>query len=251
MIAALSTEADKFFRSRVTLATTVMQTLGIGILLGSMLLAVQRADAQTIAKFGALANPGGWPGYLTSSSQVTAVAALLGFGVVLSWLFGREFADGTITGLFALPVGRGTLALAKVGIFFAWAVIVSIGLVVALVGLGFVFGLGALPMSAWPAIARQLIVTLLTALLALPAAWVATLGRGLLPGIGTTIGTVVLAQVAAIGGFGAWVPFAAPGLWAISGGLAVSPGQLMLVVPVSAAFITLTVLAWRRLQLDR
>ena len=28
--------------------------------------------------------------------------ALLGFGVVLSWMFAREFTDGTITGLFAL-----------------------------------------------------------------------------------------------------------------------------------------------------
>jgi ABC-2 type transport system permease protein len=202
-----------------------------------------------VAKLGALVEPGGWSGYLATASQITATAGLLGFGVVLSWLFGREFTDGTITGLFALPISRGTIARAKLLVYAAWAVAVSSVLVVMIVGLGLALGLGRIPDATAADVARQFAVTILTAAIALPAAWAATLGRGLLGGIGTIIGVVVVAQVAAISGLGAWFPFAAPGLWAA--GSDVSAAQLALVVPVAVGFGLLVTLSWRRLQLDR
>jgi ABC-2 type transport system permease protein len=202
-----------------------------------------------VAKLGALVEPGGWSGYLATASQITATAGLLGFGVVLSWLFGREFGDGTITGLFALPISRGTIAGAKLLVYAAWAVAVSSVLVMVIVALGLALGLGRIPDATAADVARQFVVTILTAAIALPAAWAATLGRGLLGGIGTIIGVVVVAQVAAISGLGAWFPFAAPGLWAA--GSDVSAIQLALVVPVAAAFGLLVTLSWRRLQLDR
>ena len=58
------------------------------------------------AKLGPAAAQGGWTGLLATVSQITAAGGLLAFGVVLSWLVGVEFADGTITALFALPVSR-------------------------------------------------------------------------------------------------------------------------------------------------
>jgi ABC-2 type transport system permease protein len=249
MRAALATELLKFWRARVPLVSTILLTAGIGVLCSSMLAAVHSSDPRMVAKLGALVDPGGWAGYLATASQITATAGLLGFGVVLSWLFGREFADGTITGLFALPVGRGTLAGAKLLVYAAWAFTISAVLVVVIVALGLALGLGSLPDVAAADVARQFVVTILTAAIALPAAWAATLGRGLLGGIGAIIGVVVVAQVAAVAGIGAWFPFAAPGLWAA--GLDVTGGQLVLVVPVAAAFAAIVVLSWRRLQLDR
>jgi ABC-2 type transport system permease protein len=248
---ALATEAGKLLRSRVMITTGVMLTLGIALLCSSMLLAAGGADPQLRAKLGALADPGGWVGYLTTSAQISSIAGLLGFGVALSWLYGREFADGTITGLFALPVGRGTIATAKFAVYLAWAAVVAVALAAVLLALGFAFGLGAWPAEAWPAFGRQIGATALTALVAAPAGWASTLGRGLLPGIGTVIGIVVVAQVTAVAGVGAWVPLAAPGLWAASAGTAVTAAQLALVVPLAAGALGLTVLSWRRLQLDR
>lgn len=32
----------------------------------------------------------------------------------MAWSFGREFTEGTISGLFALPVGRATIAFVKI-----------------------------------------------------------------------------------------------------------------------------------------
>jgi ABC-2 type transport system permease protein len=214
-----------------------------------MLGALASGDPQVVAKLGALVDPGGWVGFLTSAAQVTAVAGLLGFGVVLSWLFGREFADGTITGLFGLPVGRGTIAAAKLVVYALWSVVTAVALAGMLLLLGLAAGLGTIPPDVVGLLTRQVAVTVLTAALALPAAWAATMGRGLLAGIGTILGVVVVAQVAVFSGWGAWFPFSAPGLWATGG--PVSAVQLALVAPVALLFAALVVVSWRRLQLDR
>lgn len=248
---ALATEATRFVRARVTVVTAMLLILGIAALCGSLLLAVDTTDPQLRAKLGPLLDPGGWNGYLIVAAQVSTVAGVLGFGVVLSWIYGREFADGTITGLFALPVGRGTIAAAKFIVYLMWAVIVSVALAAALVLLGLALGLGPLPTEAWPALGRQVAGAMLTALVAAPAAWAATIGRGPLVGIGTICGIVVVAQIAAISEVGGWFPFSAPGLWAVSSGTAVSAGQLALIGPVVALFLGLTIESWRRLELDR
>ncbi len=249
MRAALATEAMKFLRARVPVVTTIMLTLGIAVLCAAMLGALGSGDPQLVAKLGALADPGGWVGFVLAASQISAIAGLLGFGVALSWLFGREFADGTVTGLFALPVGRGTIAAAKLVVYVVWSLIVAVVLSFAVVMIGLIAGLGSVPAEAVPLLGRLVAVTLLTALLAVPAAVAATLGRGLLAGIGAIIGVVIASQVAVFSGIGAWFPFAAPGMWAT--GAPVSAVQLALVGPVAAAAAALVVFAWRRLQLDR
>jgi len=241
MNAALATELAKFARSTVVRATTIMMVLGIALICSSMLLAVGTASPQMTAKLGPLADPGGWVGYFGAAAQVTSAASLLGCGVVLSW----------ITGLFALPVARPTIAAAKLIVYSIWAVVMSLALLLALVVFGFAFGLGPLTLDALPAMGRQIVLAMLTAAIASPAAWAATLGRSVLAGIGTAIGILVLSQVAVVAGAGGWFPFTAPALWAVSNGSQVSPLQLALVIPLVAISCALTLRTWRRLQLDR
>lgn len=248
---AVVTEASKFVRARVTVVTAVLLTVGIAALCSSLLLAVHTTDPLLRAKLGPLLDPGGWTGYLTTTAQVTTVAGLVGFGVVLSWVYGREFQEGTVTGLFALPVSRGAIAAAKFIVYLAWAVVVSVVLTASLVLAGLALGLGLFPAEAWPALTRMFTGSLLTAVVAVPAAWAATIGRGLLAGLGTISSIVVAAQIAVVAGVGGWFPFSAPGLWVVSGGTAVSAGQLALVAPTFALFVGLTIGSWRRLELDR
>src|SRR5690606_10568303 len=86
----------------------------------------------------------GWMGYLGLVDQVAAVAVFVGAGVVVAWMFGREFADRTFPTLFALPVTRAHLAAAKFIVLTGW--IVGLGVVVGAValGLGLVGGVGPL-----------------------------------------------------------------------------------------------------------
>jgi ABC-2 type transport system permease protein len=186
-----------------------------------------------------------------AAAQISGAGGLLAFGVVAAWLFGREFTEGTITGLFGLPVGRGTIAAAKLAVYAAWGTGVSAAVVVVVLLLGLVLGFGAPDAAAWEELGRLLVLGVLSVGVAVPTAWVATITRSLLGGVSVAIGLVVVAQVGVLAGGGGWVPLAAPALWALSGGAAVSAVQLGGAVAFAVVAGTATTWTWHRLQLDR
>jgi ABC-2 type transport system permease protein len=247
---ALGAELRKAVASRVLGTVSILLVGGVAVLAGSLVLAARTGNAQVTAQLGLLADEQGWPLLIGVVLQITSAGALLAFGVALSWLFGREFSDGTVTGLFALPIRRSTIATAKLAIYFGWAIVCAIALMVLTGCLGLGLGYGVPDAAAMAGLVRLWVLTVFSALLAVPAGWATTLGRGLLPGIGVTIGIVVLAQVGVLSGVGGWVPFAAPALWAM--GLApVTVAQLLLPLLVPVLFGFATARSWSRLQLDR
>jgi ABC-2 type transport system permease protein len=250
LVAALAVELRKTAASRVTISTTVLLVGGIAALAAAMTAAARSGNAQVIAKLGPAAAQGGWSGLTSAVLQITAAAGLLGFGVVLSWMVGREFADGTVTGLFGLPVARSTIVAAKLLVYLMWTVVVAVLIVAMVAVVGLAFGLGGPAAGDVAALGRLLALAVLSALVAVPAAWAATIGRGLLPGIATTVGIIVLAQITVVVGSGGWFPLAAPALWAIMPG-SVSGVQLALVAVVPVGWGLLTLRAWSTLQLDR
>ncbi|MDG4798446.1 ABC transporter permease [Micromonospora sp. WMMD1082] len=247
LTAALHVELRKLAASRVIRTTTVLVVAGITILSTALTSAARRGNEQVIAQLGPLADATGWTLLTGVAAQITAAGGLLAFGVALSWLVGREFSDATITGLFAQPVSRRAIVVAKLLSHLLWAVLVATALTTLIALVGTLLGLGAWHSDA---LGRQLVLTILSALVATPAAWAATLGRGPLPGIATTIGLIVVAQVAVVAGAGAWLPIAAPALWALQPHT-VTPTQLALAAAIPASFTALTVTAWNRLQLNR
>jgi len=251
LAAALAVEARKTCASRVVLVTTPLLVVGIALLAGSLTWAATEGNERVLAQLGDLATEDGWTRFLGVVAQITSAGGLLGFGVVLSWMVGREFDEGTVANLFALPVSRSTTALAKFLVFVVWTATVSAALVSVTAALGLALHLGSIGTEETiDALMRQLALTILTAFVAFPAAWASTLGRGLLPGIATTILLVVVAQVVVIAGAGAWFPVAAPALWALTPST-VSVAHLALVLVVPIAFGLLTTRLWSRLQLDR
>lgn len=249
---ALRVELRKALHSVVLRTTTVLLVAGIAVLSGALVAATQNGNEQIIAQLGPLANTSGWALLIGMTVQITAAGALLAFGIALSWSFGREFSDGTIAGLFALPVSRPTIAVAKLGIYMLWATAVALSLTTLILVAGLVLDLGPVTAGVLHQLVRQATLTVMTGMLAVPAGWVATLGRGLLPGIATTLAILVTAQVSAIASpdTAAWLPFSIPALWALHSGT-VHSGQLAIVAIVPIAFAILTCLAWHRLQLVR
>ncbi|GAA1835052.1 ABC transporter permease [Agromyces salentinus] len=247
---AIAVEARKARGARVMLWITVALLGGLGALTVGMRLGAASGDAQVLAKLGPLADVEGWAGLVGVVVQITAAGGLLAFGVALSWIFGREFADGTVTGLFALPVRRSAIAIAKLVVFLGWAVGVAVLATSVIAAVGLLLGYADTDAAGAAELVRVPVLVLLTALIATPAALAASLGRGLLPGIAATVGTIVLAQVMAVIGVGEWVPFVTPALWAIAPST-VSPAALVAVLSVPLVFGALTTLVWARLQLDR
>lgn len=250
MRAAIRAEALKLTHSQVGVIATLAFVAGTLALLGGITAGVAAGNQELIAQAG----PTGvlnWNGLLAGAAQITAVAAVLCFGIVLAWMFGREFSEGTITGLFALPVTRGGIALAKLAVFAVWAVVVNVPLTAGVLVLGLALGYGPPDAETWVALGRLFILVLFSAGIAVPIAWIATLARSLLAAVGCTVALVVIAQVGTLAGAGGWMPLAAPALWALSSGAAVTGAQLALTLAVPGVFAGLVCLSWSRLQLDR
>ncbi len=249
--AALAVQWVVFRRSPVVLLTSVFLVVGIALIALAALYSAG-GDSAMAVKSAAMMPDRGWGGLFAIVTQVIAVAGLLAFGVVAGWFFGREFSDGTVGGLFALPVSRQAIAVAKLLLLLAWAVVASLVVAAVTLGIGLMFGFQAPAFEVLQHAVKLVCVSLLTALLSSPSALAATVWRGYLPSIGIIIGIMVCAQVAVMFGVSAWVPFAAPGVWAASTvgvpdlGLAI---QLVAAVPVAALFSLFVVRSWRRLQL--
>lgn len=251
MRAAIWAEVVKLAGSTVGRVGSAAIVIGISVLSGSMLLAAATTtDPQLLAKLGPVAT-GDWQGFLLGAAQITGAGGLGGYAVVLAWMFGREFGDGTITGLFALPVRRTTIALAKLIVYAVWAAAMSVLLSMVLTLVGTVAGLGPVDEDTLAMLARQAALGTMSVAVTLPVAWAATLSRSVLGGVSVAIGLVVVAQVSVLAGLGGWMPLAAPALWAIALGTTVSPIQLALLIPFGAIFIVLIAQSWRRMQLDR
>jgi len=203
-------------------------------------------------KAGALIVGEGWAGFHGAVTQLAAVAVFVGSGVVVSWVFGREFADRTFPSLFALPVSRAIVAGAKFMVLTAWGIALAASLTLVWLAIGLVSGVGS---TDWAEIAGEaaslFLVTLGAAGLALCLAWVAGVGHGFLPPIGAMIMIVMIAQVAVLFGTGAWFPFAVPGLMAVAGSEGapvIEPVQYALVPVTIAIAIVITIDWWRRAE---
>ncbi|MFC7374725.1 MULTISPECIES: ABC transporter permease [unclassified Brachybacterium] len=231
---AIRVEGYKAWSSRVVRTATLLVVGGIAVLVGALVAAARAGNQQILAQLGPLADAEGWELLTGVTAQITAAGGLLAFGVVLSWTFGREFAEGTITGLFAIPAPRAVIALAKLIVHLAWVGGIALVLSLLLLATGLLLRLGPVDGEVLRQLAEQAALTFGVGLLGLPAAWAATVWRGQLAGIAVVLGVLIAVQVTAIaapGAAGAAAPFAAVG--------------------VPLVFAALTCRAWSRLQLDR
>ncbi len=247
---AIAAETRKAAASLVFRSISVLLVVGTATLTLGMVLALRSGNEQIIARLAPYGNDEGWPLLINVVDQIAAAGGLVAFAVALSWIVGREFADGTIAALFALPVPRSVIASAKLIVFVVWGVATGVVLVLAVGVVGLALGYGLPDSNALAALGRTLVLVALSTLIAVPVAWVATLGRGLLPGIAAGVGIVVIAQFGVVSGAGGWMPFAAPALWSISPD-SVTPAQLTLILVIPLVFWSATALSWQRMQLDR
>lgn len=249
LLAALTVELDKMRRAPLLLICSLVIVLAPTLLASAAIIALRTDALGGFADKARLLVQGtGWQAYLDSGAQVMSVAVLLALGFGYAWCFGREFTDGTVVNLFALPVSRGDLAAAKLIALALWS-----GAVVVLSCSVLLLGGLALQLSADDGVRWWVpfVVCVLTACNTVPLAWVATAGRGYLGSLGALLGLVVATQLLVAVGAGAWFPWALPGLLAGFGGAGVDVHALQVFLPVVVAALgaAATVRAWRRLEL--
>jgi len=188
-----------------------------------------------------------WPAYLNMLAQIIAVGGILVFGFVTSWVFGREYADRTIKDLLTLPTHRMIIVLAKFLAVMLTNLLLSIYVILLGVSIGFFI---QLPQWSWEMVWDKgfilLAATFLTLALSTPPAFLACCGRGYLAPIGFILFMVVLAQVIAAAGYGAFFPWAVPAIFSGMAGTetALGAGSFFLVFLTGFIGLAATVSWW-------
>ena len=219
--AALWAETLKARRSKVPLLTAAGFSLlpVVGGLFMIILKDPERARATGLISAKAQLLTGGaadWPSYLDFLAVGTAAMGALLFAFITAWVFGREFSDRTAKELLALPTPRWVIVAAKFALIALWILGLTLLLFVTGLGVGAVVGMPGWSLElAWTSF-RSLVITALLNFMLMPfVAFFASAGRGYIPPLGWAVLTMGFAQVAGLMGWGAWFPWAVPGLYSM------------------------------------
>lgn len=160
-----------------------------------------------------------WNSMLGILTQAMAIGGIIIYGFVASWLFGREYSDGTAKDLLALPVSRANIINAKFIYYVIWCTALAISNLLVGLLFGYLLNLPGWSIHSFTHhLNIYLISTVLVILLNFPIAFFAMAGRGYLAPLGIVVILVVTAQIFGAMGFGSYFPWAVPGIFAGSGG---------------------------------
>src|SRR3990172_3405216 len=129
-------ELRKAIRSRMPLWTalgSLFMPLGIAFLI---FVARNPEISQQLGLVSAKANivayaATDWPTYLRVYGEIIGAGGLILFILILSWIFGREFTDGTLKDMLAVPVQRGSIVLAKYIVMAIWSEVMTMVIFIA------------------------------------------------------------------------------------------------------------------------
>jgi len=156
-----------------------------------------------------------WPAYLGLLGQIVAAAGFLFSILAISWVFGREFVDGTLKDMLAVPVPRSSILLAKFIVVALWSAVLTMVVFAVGLAMGAIIGL---PGGSVSVIVRGSAVMAVEACLVvavtLPFALLASVGRGYLLPIGMAVLTLMMTNLMVVVGWGEYFPWAVPGLYA-------------------------------------
>jgi ABC-2 type transport system permease protein len=243
-------ELRKAGRSRMPLFTTVgslFMPLGIAFLI---FVATHPEVTRKLGLVGAKANlmayaTTNWSTYLGLTAQMIAAGGFFLFCLILCWVFGREFVDGTLKDLLAVPVPRASILLAKFIVAAAWSAALSLVIFIASLAAGALIGLpgGSIAVLLQGA-ALVAGTTFLVIVVVLPFALFASVGRGYLLPIGVAILALIMANLLVVMGWGAYFPWAVPGLFA-QGTDALPPVSYDLAVLTGVAGMVASYVWWK------
>ena len=247
----LAVEVTKLRRSRVTWVTFGVYAFMVIIAGFFMWVMKNPAAASGLGLIGQKANFafGGvavdWPSFLLFIVEMGGIGSLLMSALIVTFVFGREYVEGTAKNLLALPIPRSRFVLAKTVVSAVWLALLTVWMVPAALVTGALVGLPGLTASLLGAAAGKLLALAgMSLCCATLVAWVAVETRGYFAPLGFAIGTLVLASVFGHTGWGPWMPWSIVGLYSGADRAVTELGWGSLAV-VAATFLAGTALTLR------
>ncbi|HUX11636.1 MAG TPA: ABC transporter permease [Spirochaetia bacterium] len=151
---------------------------------------------------------GDWPAYLSMIGQMMGIGGVIIIGFVGTYVFGREYTEGTAKNLLTLPIRRGSLVAAKFAVCAIWYAVIGIWIYAETFLLGSLLGMpGYTPALARDALLQGLRLVPETMLLVTAPAWIAVASKGFLGPFGFTVATLLLGTALGATGWGPWFPW--------------------------------------------
>ncbi len=222
-IEAFIAEFHKNRRSKITWITFI--AFAIGPLMGGLFMFLMK-DHGTEGLSGAfkakatlMSFTANWKSYLSLLSQVMGVGGVIIFGFVISWVFGREYSDGTAKDLLSLPTSRSKILNAKFLYYALWCLALGLSNLVLGLLIGKILQLPGWDASTFNSELQTFIITcLLTLALNMPIAFFALSGKGYMAPLSIVVIAIIFAQIFGALGIGTYFPWAIPGIYSGSGG---------------------------------
>lgn len=121
-----------------------------------------------------------WNSYLGLLTQAIGIGGILIFGFIASWVFGREYSDGTAKDLLSLPVSRTKILNAKFIVYILWSLLLVISNLLIGLLIGTILRLPFSEMSNFGGfLTHYFATTILTVLIGTPIAFFCHLGKRL------------------------------------------------------------------------
>ena len=249
-------ELRKVLRSKIPLFTvlaSLVMPLGIAFLI---YLAKNPAISEKLGLLSAKGNlisysATNWQSYFGLTGETIAAGGFFLFTFAISWVFGREFVDGTLKDMLAVPVSRLTILLAKFIVVILWSIVLALIMLVFSLVMGAIINLPQFSLSIiGTGILMMVAAACLAILTVLPFALFASIGRGYLLPIGIAVLALILANLVMVLGLGSYFPWAIPLLYS-QGKTAMAPVSFVIVALTGLAGIALTYLWWKLADQNR
>jgi ABC-2 type transport system permease protein len=184
-----------------------------------------------------------WPTYLRFLILAVGAGGIILFGLIVSWVFGREYSDRTVKDLLALHTSRSSIVLSKLVVVAVWSAALTVTICLVTLGVGAALGLSPVaPQVFWHSGVTVTVAACLTIALVTPIAFAASAWHGYLPPIGVLILVMGLSQLINAAGWGEYFPWAVPALYVQGENL--GPVSFLIVILTSIAGMAGTFLWW-------
>jgi ABC-type transport system involved in multi-copper enzyme maturation permease subunit len=190
-----------------------------------------------------------WPTYLMISGYLFA-GGMIVICIIVAFIFGREYVEGTAKYMLTLPVDRLAIVAAKLTVCSLWFVAMAALVYGEAVGVGVILHLPGLRPGMLGDLAI-LCVKLVGEVLLVSSvyAWITVATRGYLAPVGLSVLLLLIGDLFAHTGWGAWVPWSIVLLTANVGGTDAPVVRSSSIIVLVVCFLAGGAATW--LTLDR
>ena len=213
-----------------------------------------RSSGILTAKAELMGGTADWPTFLSMLAQAIAIGGIILFSLVGSWVFGREFVDGTMKDLMAVPVSRGSIVAAKFVVIAIWSLGLIFETYLISLAAGFLIGLPlGTPQVLLDGSLTVALTSILVVIVVMPIAFFASIGRGYLLPIGLAILAIMSGNIIALIGWGHIYPWSIPVLFAdvAKRGTDLIPASYLVVALTGLVGLVSTYFWWKRADQHR